>query len=166
MGVELYPTFGWPKNRAVFLIAGGEQALLRPVEDAEDDKNDALVKVNELKICSSDVILGLAASGNTIFTNEVILQSKLLGALTIGISNNPSGKILKNANLGIYLNTGPEVLAGSTRLKAGTSQKITLNLISTLLMSKLGRIKNGRMTYMIVTNKKLKKRKKDMEKNK
>ena len=83
------------KKQSCFFNCGWRQALLRPVEDAEDDKNDALVKVNELKICSSDVILGLAASGNTIFTNEVILQSKLLGALTIGISNNPSGKILK-----------------------------------------------------------------------
>ena len=154
-GAELYPTFGWPKNRLSFIIAGGKKALLDPVEQAEDNTHNAKIMVKKLHLTDSDVILGLAASGNTPFTTSVLEESKKSKSLVIAISNNPYGKILEYCDHSIILDTGPEVLTGSTRLKAATAQKICLNIISTLLMSKLGRIKNGRMSHMIITNEKL-----------
>jgi len=159
-GVELYPTFGWPQERVDFLIAGGKDALLRPIENAEDQTTKLTEKLNKLKVNYFDVIIGLAASGNTPYTNKIIELSRELGALTIGISNNPSGSILKSSEIGICLDTQGEVVAGSTRLKAATSQKICLNTISTLVMVKFKRVKNGQMTHLIATNEKLRERKK------
>lgn len=164
-GVELNPTFGWPLNRVDFIIAGGKKALLRSVEDAEDSIEDAKACVKNLKINKNDVVIGLAASGNTKFTNEVIKSSKKHNAFTLGVTNNPLGEILNQCDLSIILDTGPEVLAGSTRLKAGTAQKICLNVISTLLMSKFGRIKNGLMSHLVANNSKLRERKKIISKS-
>ena len=163
-GVELYPTFGWPKKRVGFVIAGGKNALLESIEGVEDDITKAKIDSKKIKINKNDVLLALAASGNTPFTNEVISIAKDLNALTIAISNNPNGIILEKADYKILLNTGPEVLTGSTRLKAGTAQKICLNMISTLVMGKLGRIKDGQMTHLVTTNKKLIERKIRIEK--
>ena len=153
--VELYPTFGWPKKRIDFIIAGGNKALLEPVEYSEDDIKMARRIFKEKKIKKEDIIFGLAASGNTSFTNEILIQASQIDAITVAISNNKYGKILKNAKFKIVLDTKQEVVAGSTRLKAGTAQKICLNLISTLIMTKLGRVKNGQMVNMVPTNKKL-----------
>ena len=100
-GVELYPTFGWPKKRIKFLIAGGNKAILNSVENAEDNINEARVKVDRLSINKNDIVIGLAASGNTAFTNEVLKLSNEKKILTIAISNNPRGSILKNAKLNI-----------------------------------------------------------------
>ena len=162
-GVELLPTFGWPKDRLCFLIAGGEKALLEAIENAEDDTNLALKNVDENNINEHDIVICLAASGNTEFTKSVIIESKKRKALTIGIINNPNGKINGIADFTLILNTGEEVVRGSTRLKAGTSQKIALNIISTMLMTLHGSVKEGEMINMIPTNKKLKKRKKRIE---
>tara|TARA_B100000242_G_scaffold258617_1_gene202984 strand:+ start:731 stop:1486 length:756 start_codon:yes stop_codon:yes gene_type:complete len=157
-GVELTPTFGWPKSRIDFLIAGGKKSLIESIENAEDDINSPKILVEKKKINSSDIVFGLAASGNTQFTNQVLKYSYLKKALTIAISNNPKGLILKNAELKINLNTKEEVVAGSTRLKAGTAQKICLNIISTLVMTQLGRVKQGMMINMVPKNKKLRQR--------
>lgn len=159
-GVELFPTFGWPKERVDFIIAGGIRALTQSVEDAEDNTLKALDFVKNKKISSKDVVIALAASGNTPFTCKVIEEAYYNGALTIAISNNPNGNILNFGKIKIILDTEEEVLAGSTRLKAGSAQKICLNIISTLVMVKLGRVKNGYMSHMVVTNRKLKERKK------
>ncbi len=159
-GVELYPTFGWPQERLEFLIAGGVDALIRPVENAEDQVLSLTEKLNNLNINSNDVVIGLAASGNTPYTNSIIEISRTLGALTIGISNNPFGLIAEKAEIGIILDTQGELVAGSTRLKAGTSQKVCLNTISTLVMIKFKRVKDGQMTHLVATNKKLRERKK------
>lgn len=156
-GVELYPTFGWPKSRTDFVIAGGYEALLAPIENAED-KFSYHRDLKPLKINKSDIIIGIAASGNTLFTLKTLEFCKLKGALTVGISNNPKSKMSKIADYNILLNTGREVVAGSTRLKAGTSQKICLNLISTMVMIKLGKVVDGEMINLVPTNKKLKKR--------
>ena len=161
-GSELYPTFGWPKYRTKFIIAGGNKALLTPIENAEDDIEDATRQVELTKVCEKDVIIGLAASGNTPFTCKVMEEAKKLNALTIGISNNSNGKILDFSKYKIILDTGGEVIAGSTRLKAGTAQKVCLNLISTFLMIKLGKVKNGKMVNLIATNKKLRYRQKQI----
>ena len=159
-GVELFPTFNWPKNRLEFIIAGGIQALLKAVENAEDNINLAENIVAEKLICHEDVVIGLAASGNTPFTCKVLEKAKFNNALTIAISNNPKGKILEYGDHKIILNTKEEVIAGSTRLKAGTAQKICLNIISSMVMVKMGKVKNGIMNEMIPTNKKLRLRKK------
>ena len=160
-GVELFPTFNWPKERLDFIIAGGINALINAVENAEDDTNSA-EKIAEDKLLShEDVVIGVAASGNTPFTCRVLEKAKNQSALTIAISNNPSGKILKYGDHKIILNTKAEVIAGSTRLKAGTAQKICLNVISSMVMLKMGRVKNGMMNKMIPTNEKLRLRKKN-----
>ena len=162
-GVELLPTFGWPSKRLKYIMAGGRKAVFKSVEFAEDDIKKPIEIVKKLKINYNDVVIGVAASGNTPFTSKVIESSSENGAMTIAISNNPKGKILKYAKHNIILDTKGEVIAGSTRLKAGTSQKICLNLISTMLMVKLGNIKNGHMVNMIPTNKKLLERQKRIE---
>ena len=154
-GVELFPTFHWPKKRLDFIIAGGNQALLSAVENAEDNTISAERIVIQKGICKEDVIIGLAASGNTPFTCQVLEKAKSNKALTLAISNNPKGKILDNCDLKIILNTKEEVIAGSTRLKAGTAQKICLNIISSMVMVKMGRVKSGVMNEMVPTNKKL-----------
>ena len=158
-GVELLPTFNWPNSRLDFIIAGGNKAILNAIENAEDDVLEAEKTVSKKIINSEDIVIGLAASGNTPFTCKVLEESKKRGALTIAISNNPKGKILKFGQCPIILNTKEEVISGSTRLKAGTAQKICLNIISSMVMVKMGRIRNGIMTHMVPTNEKLRQRK-------
>ena len=158
-GVELCPTFGWPMERLGFLIAGGEQALMKSVENSEDDIKKAAEDTNSLKIKKSDVVIGISASGNTPYTCEVLKKSKLKQALTICITNNQNAEIIKYSDFCLILNTNQEVIAGSTRLKAGTAQKVCLNILSSMVMIKLGKVKNGMMINMIANNEKLRKRK-------
>jgi N-acetylmuramic acid 6-phosphate etherase len=159
-GVELFPTFNWPIERVEFIVAGGHSAILKAVENAEDNIDLANDIVDEKLICEQDVVIGMAASGNTPFTCKVLEKSKKKNALTVAISNNPKGKILNNCDYNIILDTKEEVIAGSTRLKAGTAQKICLNVISSMVMVKMGRVKNGIMNEMVPTNNKLRLRKK------
>ena len=161
-GVELFPTFNWPKERLDFIIAGGLTALLNAVENAEDDIDSAEKNVEDKLICSQDIVIGIAASGNTPFTCRVLKKAKEHNALTIAISNNHNGEILKYGDHKIVLDTKAEVIAGSTRLKAGTAQKICLNVISSMVMVKMGRVKNGMMNEMVPTNEKLRLRKKKL----
>jgi len=157
-GVELLPTFSWPKSRLDYILAGGKAALLNSIENAEDDILEATKIVLTKSINSDDVITGLAASGNTPFTCKVLEEANKKNALTVAISNNPSGKLLEFGKCQIILDTKEELIAGSTRLKAGTAQKICLNIISSLVMVKMGRVKNGKMSYMLPTNQKLRDR--------
>ena len=161
-GVELFPTFNWPQVRLDFIIAGGVNALLKAIENAEDDKYSAEKIVENKLICHEDVVIGITASGNTPFTCQVLEKAKNMSALTIAISNNSNGKILKYGDHKIILDTKAEVIAGSTRLKAGTAQKICLNVISSMVMIKMGRVKNGMMNEMVPTNEKLRLRKKNL----
>ncbi len=158
--IELYPTFGWPMDRMDFIIAGGNDALIKSVENSEDNRNEARNSFKIKKISSKDVVICIAASGNTPFTNEIINLSNKNKIKTIAISNNPHGNLHKKANYKIILNTGQEVVAGSTRLKAGSAQKLCLNILSTLLMTRLGRVKNGLMINLVPNNEKLRKRNK------
>ena len=157
--VELLPTFSWPKSRLDYIIAGGDAALLNSIENAEDDILEATKIVLTKSINSDDVIIGLAASGNTPFTCKVLEEANKKNALTIAISNNPSGKLLEFGKCQIILDTKEELIAGSTRLKAGTAQKICLNIISSMVMVKMGRVHNGAMSHMVPTNAKLRQRK-------
>src|SRR5688572_8485957 len=131
-GAELMPTFNWPESRLVLLMAGGKEALLRSVEGAEDEVELAEHLVRQHVIDGRDVVIAVAASGTTPFTLTCLRQSRLRGALTIGIANNDDAPILAEADHPIFLDTGPEPIAGSTRMKAGTAQRIALNLLSTL----------------------------------
>ncbi len=155
---ELYPTFGWPKNRIDFMIAGGFEAIITSKEGAEDDIITPSILAQKINLSNNDILIGVAASGNTPFTNSCLVEAIKRKSLTIAISNNKNGSILKNSDYGIILDTGYEIIAGSTRLKAGTAQKICLNIISSMIMTKLGFVKNGLMTHFIPGNQKLKKR--------
>ena len=157
-GVELVPTFGWPINRLAYLIAGDAKALAESVEGAEDDVDDAVVQVEQRSITASDVVIGIAASGNTPFTCQVLAAARERGALTIGVSSNPAGRLVAIAEHGLVTETGAEVLAGSTRLGAGTAQKALLNVFSTSLMTQLGRVLGNEMLCVQATNAKLKDR--------
>lgn len=157
-GAELPPTFDWPEAQLGFAIAGGEGALLRAVEDAEDSGADGAAWVDRAGLGARDTVVGLAASGTTPFTVEALQAARARGAVTVGISNNPGAPILREAAHGILAATGTEVLAGSTRMKAGTAQKVILNLFSTLVMIRLGRVYRGRMVAMRATNRKLRAR--------
>ncbi|MBB3173277.1 N-acetylmuramic acid 6-phosphate etherase [Endobacter medicaginis] len=157
-GAELTPTFDWPRDRLAFFMAGGETALTRAVEGAEDDTESAARMVGEAEIGSDDVLFALAASGTTPFTRACVAATRAAGALTVGIACDPAAPLLAEAEFAIVAVTGPETPAGSTRMKAGTAQKVVLNLISTALMVGLGRTWRGRMVDMQATNAKLRRR--------
>jgi N-acetylmuramic acid 6-phosphate etherase len=154
-GVELYPTFGWPVDRLVYLVAGGEPALTRSIEGAEDDIAAGAHQAAALNLTSNDVTVAVAASGTTRYTNAVQHTARAAHALTIALANNPDAPLLQTADHPVLLHTGPEFLAGSTRMTAGTAQKIALNLLSTRLMTELGRVYQGHMVDMVASNAKL-----------
>ncbi len=158
-GVELPPTFGWDAARLGYLIAGGAGALMQAVEGAEDNADAAARDVAALGVHADDVVIGIAASGRTPYTIGVLTAARGAGALTIGMANNRATPLLAAAEVAILLETGGEVLAGSTRLKAATAQKIAINMLSTLVMTRLGRVQNGLMVAMRPSNAKLKARK-------
>ena len=157
-GAELPPTFNWPRNRLVFAMAGGNEALTRSVEGAEDNVADGERQIRDARVGVGDIVLALAASGTTPFTIAALAKARALGATTIGIANNPGTPLLAAAEHAVLIATGAEVIAGSTRMKAGTAQKIVLNMISSALMIKLGRVYRGRMVDMAARNAKLDKR--------
>lgn len=161
-GAELAPTFGWPEERLVLLLAGGEKALLRSVEGAEDDAEEGMRLINEHEVNAQDVLIAIAASGTTRFTVACLREAKLRGALTLGIANNRTSPILEEADHPIFLDTGSEPIAGSTRLKAGTAQKVALNTLSTSLMILLGKVYRGLMVDVRAVNEKLVKRSEDI----
>lgn len=161
-GAELLPTFSWPADKVAFVVAGGEKALLRAVENAEDSFEDGADQIAKLGLGPDDVVLGIAASGNTPFTVAAVQTACRLGALTIGVANNAGSRLLAESEHPILVDTGPEAVAGSTRLKAGTAQKIVLNLFSTAVMIQLGRVYAGLMVEMQPTNAKLRQRAEQM----
>ena len=154
-GVELGPTFGWPADRLAYIIAGGPAALMASAEGAEDNSDDARAQVAALDVISDDILIGVAASGKTPFTVAAVEAARVAGALTIGIANNPDTALPRAADHSIIAATGSEMIAGSTRMKAGTAQKAALNLLSTGIMLRLGRVYRGQMVDMIITNEKL-----------
>jgi N-acetylmuramic acid 6-phosphate etherase len=157
-GTELPPTFNWPDEKIVYLIAGGEGAIMKAVENAEDSIDEGVAGIREANVGPNDVVIGVAASGRTPFTVAALQEARTRGAQTIGISNNAGATILHICSHPIVADTGEEVVAGSTRMKAGTAQKIILNLLSTLIMVRLGRVYRGLMVDMRATNAKLRRR--------
>ena len=154
-GAELIPTFGWPPERIVMLMAGGEDALVRAVEGAEDDVDGAIALVHRHAIDAKDALVAVAASGTTAFTVACLREAAQRGALTVGIANNPNTPILDEADHPIWLDTGAEAIAGSTRMKAGTAQRVALTMLSSLVMIRLGRVYEGLMVNVQATNEKL-----------
>ncbi len=157
-GAELPPTFDWPENRLVLLMAGGAGAFTRAIENAEDDRAAAQAAIAEHRVGPDDVALGIAASGSTPFTVAAVAAARNAGALTIGIANSPGSALLDASEHPILAATGAEAIAGSTRMKAGTAQKVILNLFSSLVMVQLGRVHQGLMVDMLARNAKLRER--------
>ncbi len=153
--VELYPTFSWPHARAVGLIAGGANAMFVAVEGAEDGHAQGALDVQSIQVGPNDVVLLIAASGATPYVLGALQAARDAGALTIGLANNPDAPVTQQAHIGITLDTGAEVISGSTRLKAGTAQKIALNTFSSALMVRLGKVYGNLMVDLKATNAKL-----------
>ena len=152
---EIPPTFGMEAGNVIGLIAGGDTALRTAVENAEDNYQQAWKDLSKYKPTKLDTLIGIAASGTTRYVIGGLEDAKKSGLLTAGITNNPGSPLAKMANIAIEINVGPEFVTGSTRMKSGTSQKLVLNMISTTLMIKLGRVKGNKMIDMQLSNKKL-----------
>lgn len=155
---EMPPTFGIEPDRFVAVHAGGAVAQGRAVEDAEDSAEEAVQDLNALDLSRGDIVIGLAASGRTPYVIAAIKHARAKGLWTCGISNNAGTPLLDVADHGILLATGPEVLTGSTRLKAGTAQKLVLNRISTGAMVRSGKVIENLMVDVKAKNAKLKER--------
>jgi N-acetylmuramic acid 6-phosphate etherase len=153
--VELHPTFNWPRERARALLAGGEGAMFVAVEGAEDSAEQGAADLAGLRPTSQDVVLCIAASGTTPYALGVAAAARAAGALVIGLANNPGAPLLAAADIGVLLDTGPELVSGSTRLKAGTAQKIALNTFSSSLMVRLHKTYGNLMVDLRATNAKL-----------
>jgi N-acetylmuramic acid 6-phosphate etherase len=151
---EIPPTFG-VADAVIGLIAGGETALRKAVEAAEDDINKAWKELEIFNINTKDTVIGIAASGSTPYVIGGLQKARENGILTGCITCNPGSKVVEVAEYPIVVVVGPEFVTGSTRLKAGTAQKLVLNMISTTVMIKLGRVKGNKMVNMQLTNKKL-----------
>jgi N-acetylmuramic acid 6-phosphate etherase len=153
--VELYPTFSWPHGRAVALLAGGNDAMFVAVEGAEDDIGQGAADLRSVDVGPDDVVLLIAASGATPYVLGALRAARQAGALTIGFANNADAPVANEAEIGVTLDTGSEVISGSTRLKAGTSQKIALNTFSSALMVRLNKVYGNLMVDLKATNAKL-----------
>ena len=155
---EMPPTFGIESDRFIALVAGGTAAGQTAVEDAEDDVHAGISALNDLQLSKRDIVIGLAASGSTPFVISAINHAKQKGVWTCGIANNRGAALLEAADHAVLLDTGPEVLTGSTRLKAGTAQKLALNRISTATMVLSGKVVENLMVDVKAKNAKLKDR--------
>ena len=153
--VELGPTLSWPNARAVALLAGGPSAVYEAVEGAEDDADLGAHDIAQANVNAQDVVILLAASGATPYVMGALQAAKSNGALTIAFANNPDAPVTQQADIGITLDTGPEIISGSTRLKAGTAQKIALNAFSSTLMVRLHKVYGNLMVDVKASNAKL-----------
>jgi N-acetylmuramic acid 6-phosphate etherase len=152
---EVPPTFGVPDTMVIGLIAGGEVALRKAVESAEDDPNKAWKELEIFNINTKDTVIGIAASGTTPYVIGGIKKARENGILTGCITCNPVSMLVEVTEIPVVVVVGPEFVTGSTRLKAGTAQKMVLNMITTTVMIKLGRVKGNKMVNMQLTNRKL-----------
>ncbi|MCE2611674.1 N-acetylmuramic acid 6-phosphate etherase [Flavobacteriaceae bacterium D16] len=152
---EIPPTFGMPHDRVIGLIAGGDGAIRKAVEFAEDNTEQAWKDLEEYDINTLDTVVGIAASGTTPYVLGGVEAAREKGLLTAGITNNPGSPLAQAAEIPIEIKVGPEFVTGSTRMKSGTSQKLALNMITTALMVRIGRVKGNKMVNMQLSNNKL-----------
>jgi len=152
---EIPPTFGVGHDLVIGLIAGGDRAIRKAVEMAEDDEEQGWKDLEKYQVGKLDTIVGIAASGRTPYVIGAVRKARKEGILTACIVNNNGSALAQNVDIAIEAIVGPEFLTGSTRMKSGTSQKLILNMITTSLMIKLGRVKGNKMVNMQLTNQKL-----------
>jgi N-acetylmuramic acid 6-phosphate etherase len=152
---ECPPTFGVSHNMVIGIIAGGDIAIRNPVERAEDDADQAWLDLQKYDININDTVVGIAASGTTPYVIGGVKKAKESGILTASITCNPDAPLSKEVDIAIEVIVGPEFVTGSTRMKSGTAQKLTLNMISTTIMIRLGRVKGNKMVDMQLSNNKL-----------
>jgi N-acetylmuramic acid 6-phosphate etherase len=153
-GMELLGTYGWPSERTAFVLASGDR--LAPMTGGEeDDEAAARAEIEALALTADDVVIAVAASGTTPYTLAAVGAARSAGALTIGMANNSGAPLLAAADIPVLLESGPEVIVGSTRMGAGTAQKAALNLLSTLVMIRLGHVYDGLMVNLRADNRKL-----------
>jgi len=152
---EIPPTYGVGDGLVIGIIAGGDRAIRKAVESAEDNESLSWDELQKFNISSLDTVVGIAASGRTPYVIGALKNARQHGILTAGITCNPGSELSKQAEIAIEAVVGPEFVTGSTRMKAGTAQKLILNMITTTLMIRLGRVKGNKMVNMQLTNKKL-----------
>jgi N-acetylmuramic acid 6-phosphate etherase len=152
---EIPPTYGMPHGRVIGIIAGGDKAIRTPVENAEDNAEQAWVDLLVHEISSKDILIGIAASGRTPYVIGGLRMARSNGVTTGCVTCNTESEMAKNSDFPVEVVVGPEFVTGSTRMKAGTAQKLALNMISTSVMIRLGRVKGNKMVDMQLTNKKL-----------
>lgn len=152
---ECPPTFGVPQGLVIGIMAGGDSAIRQAVEFAEDDENQGWQDLQEHEINDSDTVIGIAASGTTPYVIGALNHARKVGILTGCITCNPGSPIGREAEFPVEVAVGPEYVTGSTRMKSGTAQKLVLNMISTAVMIKLGRVKGNKMVDMQLSNNKL-----------
>ncbi len=155
---EIPPTYGVGHGLVIGIIAGGDQAIRKAVESAEDNEELSWHDLQKFNINKLDTVVGIAASGRTPYVIGAVKNARGNGLLTACIVNNPDSELAKNVDVAIEAIVGPEFVTGSTRMKSGTAQKLILNMITTTLMIKLGRVKGNKMVNMQLTNEKLVKR--------
>jgi N-acetylmuramic acid 6-phosphate etherase len=152
---EIPPTYGVPHGNVIGLIAGGDTAIRKAVENAEDDAEQAWKDLMVYEINNQDVLIGIAASGRTPYVIGGVKEARARGIITGCITCNSDSELARNVDFPIEVVVGPEFVTGSTRMKAGTAQKLVLNMISTTVMIKLGKVKGNKMVDMQLSNKKL-----------
>ena len=155
---ECPPTFGVPRDMVIGIIAGGEKCMFQAAEREEDNYESGIKDLKDKQLTKSDVVVGISASGNAQYLIGAINYANELGCETVGITSNENTLITKSAKISIITDTGAEVITGSTRMKAGTAQKIILNMLSTVAMIKLGNVYENMMINLRPTNEKLKNR--------
>jgi N-acetylmuramic acid 6-phosphate etherase len=154
---ELPPTYGIDPSLVQVIMAGGNSAFFSAAEGAEDDEDAAIKAISE-KVSADDAVVGVAASGTTPFTVAAVRRANMLGALTVGITSVQGSPLAQHADIAIAVDSGPEVIMGSSRMKSGTAQKLVLNTLSTGVMIRLGRVYSNLMIDMPATNEKLRNR--------
>ena len=155
---ECPPTFGVPRDMVIGIIAGGEKCMFQAAEREEDNYESGIKDLKDKQLAKNDVVVGISASGNAQYIIGAINYANELGCETVGITSNENTLITKSAKISIITDTGAEVITGSTRMKAGTAQKIILNMLSTVAMIKLGNVYENMMINLRPTNEKLKNR--------
>lgn len=155
---ECPPTFGVPYDLFNGIIAGGEQCMFKAAENAEDNPDLSVEDLKKRGFCNKDILIGISASGSAVYVISAIKYAESVGAKTVSITNNPDTRMGRIADINICADTGPEVITGSTRMKAGTAQKIILNMISTASMVKCGCVYENLMINLNPANKKLRRR--------
>jgi len=152
---EIPPTYGLPQGLVIGIIAGGDIAIQRPVEQAEDSWEQGWIDLNKYSVCDKDVVIGIAASGTTPYVIGALDEARKKGITTGCITCNEGSPLADAAELPVEVVVGPEFVTGSTRMKSGTAQKLVLNMISTAVMIQIGRVEDNKMVNMQLTNSKL-----------